>query len=70
LIDYSRQGKRFQVKPGIVTYAYKFKCEQGTIIAEYENNVGRRIVSCQIDGLGATILFAEEIEMIEDHRDA
>lgn len=67
MIDYTRRGTRVRIKPGIVTFYRRFTGhEEGAIVCELENGVGRKLVECEWDGIGQSPVFEEDIIILED----
>lgn len=68
MIDYTRRGTRVRIKPGIVTFYRRFTGqEQGTIVSELENGVGRKLIEVEWDGLGQSPVFPDDIIVEEQH---
>ena len=69
MIDRSRRGTRVRIKPGIVTFYRRFTGhEEGTIVCELQNGVGRRLIEVEWDGIGQSPVFPDDITVLEEHR--
>lgn len=65
--NYSRRGTRVKIKPGVVTFYRRFRGdEQGTIVCELENGVGRKLIECAWAGIGQSPVFEEDIIILSD----
>ena len=68
MIDRSRRGTRVRIKPGIVTFYRRFTGhEEGTIVCELDNGVGRRLIECAWNDGSQSPVFPEDIIVLEEH---
>lgn len=66
MIYYTRRGARVAIRAQMESCSQKLqKGQQGTVLCEYENNVGRTLVACEWDTLGQFPVFPEEIIFLD-----
>lgn len=67
MIDYRRRGVRVRAHKGVRAREHWFVgTEEGVIVGESDNGVGRLIVSIEWDGGNFGPLFPEEIDCLEE----
>ena len=63
MIDYSRRGKRIQIKRPLSTHMHTFNgSEHGQLLSESDNGVGRKLASVLWDSGDFGPVFSDEIE--------
>ena len=70
MLHYKNRGRRVKVKfPTRTAFRYFQGSETGTVLCEVENNLGKRIVEIEWDGIGQSPLFPEEFIYLDEPHD-